>query len=408
MVKKRNIKNKKNKNTRQQAAKVVVREVSKPMSIGASIGDGLQKMAVSAFKRITGLGDYKLSPNIKNLGANALVNRYPDQPPTFGMFNSYFDVEHCEYIGDVAGTTAFTINSYVVNPSDPDAFPWLSTLATSFETYQMLGCIFRFESTSGNATGSNTALGNVMAAPLYDFYDALPTTKQAFLQYEGIVDAKPSESFLVGLECDPNRLPIARLYIGVPPSGADAKFYNMANFAIATQGQQGTNTVGELWVHYKIRFFVAKIPGILPGLSAPITYFTSIGPTNTLPLNLASPSNTPAPPGIRFSVSSTYTSLSFEGVGNALYLLYCNWTGSSTACGGVPSFTFTNCALSTYPNAVANILSQGWNTTTTVVHFQIPIMTSTATGGTQTCTVGVANSVLPVSSNLAGYLLRVY
>lgn len=306
-------KNKPNSNKQKRKVKTKVVYKDKPMSVGAMIGDGLQKIGTSIFNRITGSGDYKMSPNIGMIKQNALFNNAKNQPISFSSGMSSFVFEHSEYIGDVISSSisgGFEIDSFDVSPSDSKCFPWLSNIAENFQQYEIEGMIFRFESTSGQSVAStNTALGNVMAFFSYDYSDPFPTSKQALLQYDGCVDARASESFLVGVECAKESLPFNKLYIGKPGPGSDPRMNYKGKFVIASNGIPGPAVnLGELWVHYRIRMNIACTPdinsigGIVPGVllrnnnvaglapwgfkdSAQITeqdIITSIGPTDGL------------------------------------------------------------------------------------------------------------------------------
>jgi len=272
--KKNNNNKSKKKNNNNASKQVVIYREPKPQkpqgftSIGATIGHHLQKFGESVFKRITGQGDYKLQDNLGSMQTNCLFANAKNQPPTFSGSKSAFVFEHSEYVQDIiAGSAgAFNVNTFVINPGNVTLFPWLANISQNFETYEMLGCIFRFESNSGDAIAStNSALGTVMGSVFYDTSMPAPTNKASLLQYEGTVDAKSSENFLVGLECAPNTNVLSRLYVGTPAAGADPHMYNMGNLVIASQGLQATGqNIGELWVHYKIRFYVAlEAPAIV-------------------------------------------------------------------------------------------------------------------------------------------------
>lgn len=361
MTKRKNKSNAKNKVKSKPKTKVVYRNA--PMSVGAQLGDSLQKLAVSTFKRVTGMGDYKLSPNIKSIEQNSLMNKFSAQPPSFGSMNSSFVFEHCEYIGDINGSETFSSRSFNINPLDSTTFPWLSAVAGQFETYQIEGMLVRFESTSGDATGSNTALGSVMAYIAYDVADESPTSKSTLLQYEGVVDAKPSENFLVGVECEPSRLVMKRLYVGYPPAGTDQRFYNFAKIVVANQGQQGENAIGELWLHYRIRFFVAKDAGVSAGIDPPAAAFGSLlVPTPSLyPFENAAVIGAPTL-GFRLTKSD----FGFAGTSGGIYVITLSYTGVS-ATTVFPSYTFYNCSNLPLPGTGVASTKSGWGAAATEV-----------------------------------------
>jgi hypothetical protein len=112
-----------------------------------------------AHKVIRGSGAYYDAP--KGVATNST------SPPSFGSNRTI--VKHREFIGNIQGSTSFSINTFNVNPGDEQTFPWLSALAVNYEKYRPIGVIFEFKSTSANALNStNTALGTVMMCPRYN------------------------------------------------------------------------------------------------------------------------------------------------------------------------------------------------------------------------------------------------
>lgn len=127
-------------------------------TLGGIIGSGLGKLG----NMITGSGDY-------NIKENVLVR--PGPVPSFGP--SSIRIQHKEYLGDLLGSTNFTLSSYAINPGMQASFPWLSSLASNFEQYHFNGLVFQFVSTSADALNStNTALGKLIMATDYNALDA--------------------------------------------------------------------------------------------------------------------------------------------------------------------------------------------------------------------------------------------
>jgi len=391
----------KNNSSKRGRVTTVIKEVHRPMSIGAQIGHGLQQAAISVFKRITGQGDYKLSNNIGSVKSNSMMNKFRSQPPTFGSQNSSFVFEHCEFIGDVSGSSGFEAQSFTINPTNPATFPWLSTLANSFESYEIEGMLVRFESTSGNATGSNTALGTVMCYIAYDPVDPVPANKSTLLQYEGVVDAKPSESFLVGVECDPQRLVMKRLYMGTPGTNEDPRFYNFGNIILANQGQQSTNIVGELWLHYRIRCYVARDPSNLPGPPLQLTTFGSLivlTPTST-PFSNAVILNQSA-----LRVSFTNSTVSWLAEPGLLYIVQIQYTGT-TASLTIPNFTYTNCALVDYPVTTGiNDFTSGYGFSASSGTYQLCIQANSTIPTYSPIALGTNGGSFPTSAQMSGFV----
>jgi hypothetical protein len=274
MAKSKNTKSKtkKSKKTKSSPQVVYVKEKAQMPSIGAQIGDGLQKLGTSLFTKWMGTGDYTCNDGAPNVKSNALIRGNEAKSVKMSNDRSNFIFEHSEYVTDIVSSStigAFSQQSFTVNPINANSFPWLSNLAGSFETYEIEGMLYRFVSTSGQSVASsNTAIGSVMGTFVYDALDPAFVSKQQLLQYDDTVDCRTSENFICGVECDKDRIPTYsnKLYIGVPPTNSDPKTYNFGNFVIATQGVQAASvTVGELWVSYRIKCHVTKDTNYAPG-----------------------------------------------------------------------------------------------------------------------------------------------
>ncbi len=404
MKNKSNQKSKQNKKSRQPRNQVVVREVVRPMSIGAQIGDSLQKLGTSVFKRIIGQGDYVTSPNVKDITANTMMNKFTDQIPKFSSDAGSFTVEHCEFVEDIAITTGFQASSYTINPINPTLFPWLSTIASSFESYSIEGMLVRYNSTSGDATGSNTSLGSITCFVAYDSLDPLPGSKASALQYDNAVSCKPSENMLVGVECDPSRLVMKRLYIGNPATSSDERFYNFGRIVICTQGAQNANTTGELWLHYKIKFHMPKLITPSVGEIAPITLVQSLGVTSAQPfLNAVINQQYSTIP---VTVNSAGTGISWRAAESGVYQCTLIYTGTS-ATTTYGSFNFTNAATSYFPGSSTAFFFSGWGAANTVSSVTFLVQIGNADGDT-TASFTMVGFSLPNASTLSCTLSRLY
>lgn len=184
---------------------------------------------------------------------------------TFGNRGNCVTVRHREYIGDVSSSIAFTNTTYSINPGLATTFPWLSTIAGNFEEYDFKQLVFQFKSTSADALNStNTALGTVVGATIYNSVNAAFSNKQQMENYEFAKSSKPSEDQVYPVECAHGENPVEQLYIrtsGVP-TGADPRLYDLGTFQLATVGSQAAAVVGELWVSYTVELYKPKLDAI--------------------------------------------------------------------------------------------------------------------------------------------------
>lgn len=246
---------------------------------------------------ITGLGKYKLSQNTLVGDAG---------PPTFGGDGS-ITIRHREYLQNINSSVGFALTSWDINPGLAATFPFLSTIANSFEEYKMLGLVFEFKSTSGFSVGTtNTALGAVIAATEYDVLDPNFSTKQQMEAYEFSTSCAPYSDMCHGVECKPKFNPLGVQYIrsGAPPATGDPRFYDIGRFQLATQGMQAVADIGEVWVSYHVKLMKPKIAtpygaGLLQAhmVEFPASSATSLKPFGTTGGVLRTGSTLPIAPG---------------------------------------------------------------------------------------------------------------
>lgn len=226
--------------------------------IGRTIGRNLARAAIE------GMGDYRIQTNslFSHDSSGTVV-------PVFSA-DGKRGIRICEreFIGDVlSGLTAFGVNStaftnqtYRINPSDPTTFPWLHQIAKLFDQWQPNGLIFEFVSTSSTFNGTNQALGVVMMATDYDVSDPPFGNKIQLENSAYSCSTSPSQNLMHGIECDPKERALKVMYTGDARTGTPLSMHDLANFQIATQGvSEDRVTLGELWVTYDITFFKKSI-----------------------------------------------------------------------------------------------------------------------------------------------------
>jgi len=272
-----------------------------------------------------------------------------------------------EYIGDVISSStvsAYAQQQFSINPGSSSTFPWLSQIARKFQTYKFHGCVFEYKSTSANALNStNTSLGTVIGAVDYNSATQEFNYKQDLLNTYGGIDVKPSDSFFVGVECDPAKLPVNELYVRADnqPVKSDLRFYDQGQFYVASTGCQGTSvSLGEMYVIYDVELMlpISTPPGTGMNTSS-FSFFTSGGlaPTSTVwvpnwnqstygiardiitdQMRVASDNI-----GIICSVAGSGTQIAFpQNTANGIYRMDFVYVGSNTANVVNPTFNFFN------------------------------------------------------------------
>lgn len=181
-------------------------------------------------------------------------------------------ISHMEYLGDVYGNNQEAYNKvYAVNPQRTSAFPWLSAIASRFETYKFEKLVYHYKPSSGTATQGYVTIGFD-----FDFYDATPT-KAEVLTWKYSTKAAVWQPTSLSVSQD------ARLAIWKYTdygSRADARLDMLGNLFISSiagidTGSSVTIPIGELFVEYVVKF---KIPSYkLP----PALYGTSVLPISS-------------------------------------------------------------------------------------------------------------------------------
>jgi len=142
-------------------------------------------------------------------------------------------------------------------PTNADAFPWLSTIATRFEQYRWRKVNIQFITASSDGTTADLAQGNVMAYIEYNPTTALkPLLSRDFLNNYGACAVKPSQSFQMGVEARGNPFELkwtATAGVQDPRFSADASLY------MATEGVATTQAIGYLYVDYEIELHKPQV-----------------------------------------------------------------------------------------------------------------------------------------------------
>lgn len=221
-------------------------------SMGSRIGAWLGDKAGSVIGSITGLGSYT--------AADGTIPEGLDPPKVVNSSSGEVVISHREYIGDIISSStagAFKKTTFLLNPGNPNCFPWLSSVANMFQEYKWNGMIFEYRTMSVDALNStNTSLGQVIQATQYNPREPDFDNKYEMENTQYSVSVKPSCSQMHPIECARSQTPLNNLYIspgGIIPEGDSPQFYDFAKYTIATNGLQAANVnVGELWVTYEV------------------------------------------------------------------------------------------------------------------------------------------------------------
>lgn len=335
---------------------------------GGTAGAYLGELAGSALGSILGLGAYEVRKN-------AILQ---DPPPIINIDKRGGTcIRHREFLGDVITGTAgsFKIQAFPLNPGQETTFPWLAQVAANYEEYALEGCIFEFRSMSADALNStNTALGTVIMATNYNPGNPNFTNKAEMENYEYGCSAKPSESIMHPIECDPKQTVNPLLFVrpGTVPTGQSIQLFDWGNFQIATSGFQGSNVnIGELWITYQVTLLKPKMYASLGMYNEFFRWSNSTSVAAGTPLGTPSAGSIVA--GSNSNLDITVATASTVLLNDAIftqqqYLVIITWVGGAAAL-VAPALTFSNCVAGSF--AANQVPSSGTSDTTLQLQFTV-------------------------------------
>lgn len=204
------------------------------------------------------------------MAPTAQSSQYQNAGPAFS-YSSKGDgsvrIRHREYIRDIAAANAnFAVASIPINPGILETFPWLHSIALSYESYLFNSLSFEFET-----SGVTTDRGTILMAIDFDAADSPPVTKQDMMAMNGATRSSVwSHQTCTASIKDLRKFGVQRYVRNLAPLvNQDIKTYDVGNFFIATQGT-GNLTCGELYVTYDITLHTPQSPvqSITYGLDA--------------------------------------------------------------------------------------------------------------------------------------------
>lgn len=171
-------------------------------------------------------------------------------------------VSHREYVTDINsnGTGTQTLE-FEVNPGLPVAFPWLSTLANSFETYVFTKLQYIFVPTLSTNTN-----GAVAICPDYDAADDNSTkSKTELMSFQDSIRGNLWSGMT--MSCTSSNLHKQKQFFvrsADLTNNLDIKMYDVLRlFVVISDALADGEILGELWVDYTIQLQTPQLNSIL-------------------------------------------------------------------------------------------------------------------------------------------------
>jgi hypothetical protein len=194
-----------------------------------------------------------------------------NRPNVKGSPNGDIVIRHREYVADVIGSIDFLAVAYPINPGMPGTFPWLSTVATSYESYQFENLEFCYEPQCSTETA-----GTAIVAIDYDASDPAPVSKRAVMAYRNSVRSPSwSDCEQRSLSEDLHKQKSLFVRSKAPGADEDVRLYDVGNLFVCSQGQAGITAIGELYVEYTVKLMTPQL-GIASVLDAQWARFTGV------------------------------------------------------------------------------------------------------------------------------------
>jgi hypothetical protein len=235
---------------------------------GAAVGKIVGGELARKLAKMVGSGDYTVneSPIVNSLFPGA---RQPRAEATF--VGDFQRIRFREYVTDILsnGSPDFNIRTVNIQPGLAASFPYLSTIANSFETYKLNGLVYEYiPMVSPYAT---SAMGSVMMTASYNSTAVPPSSRASMENMNGCIVHRPDKSSMYGVECE-GQLQNG-YFVRYGDTSTPNNLEDYGRFYVATAGMSATQypvgtVLGELWVTYDVVLLKHRIPLLIPGYSA--------------------------------------------------------------------------------------------------------------------------------------------
>jgi len=172
------------------------------------------------------------------------------------------------YAGVLLGgaiTTNFNTIGMRLHPSNAEAFPWLSEIASRFEQYRWRKVNVQFITASGDGTTAALGQGNVMAYIEYNPTTVIcPGTARDFLNNYGACAVKPSQSFQMGVQARGNPFELKWTQTTTVANAGlsgyqDPRFSTDGSLYVCAEGVPVNSPVGYLYIDYEIELHKPQV-----------------------------------------------------------------------------------------------------------------------------------------------------
>lgn len=220
--------------------------------------------------------------------------------------NGSIRVCHTELIGDVHGSTDYSVTKTDINAGLSTMFAWLSQIAPNYESYKFKKLNFRFVPACSTSTS-----GVIYLTVEFDSKDAVPTTERQIASYDGSVTGSVWARH--NYSCASRNLNKRSSYFvrnGAIPSSSDIQLYDIGYLIVATSGNPDTSILGKMWVDYEVELVTPQLGNVAVGNSLSV-HLSGTDRFATVPTVLG---NAPLVPTVQANVLTLTATAPYDGV----------------------------------------------------------------------------------------------
>jgi len=177
-------------------------------------------------------------------------------------------ITHRERVADIIApsSTGFTVQSFDVNPGLEGFAPWLHQLASCYEEYQIMQCVYEYH--GHQLIGIQNSLdlqGQVIAATQYNVKLPPFTDRHEMTAYPFANQCSLNGTLVHGVEADPSKIQgdgHKLVRVGGLLKDDDIRDHDHARFSLAmnnTPSDLFGKEIGQLYVYYTVKLIKPKI-----------------------------------------------------------------------------------------------------------------------------------------------------
>lgn len=167
-------------------------------------------------------------------------------------------ISHRELVSTISGNTTYAVTSFALNPGISATFPWLSSVANSYEQYRFLRLRFIYVPRCATSYA-----GSVLLSPEYDALDSAPTSEASQAMMLGTEENVPWVEQMIDLSVpDMFSLGSRKFTRSTSVSNSDLKTYDAGQLFVGRASCADTNAIGKLWVEYDVELYVPQNPSV--------------------------------------------------------------------------------------------------------------------------------------------------